>query len=252
MRLISLNIWGGYVKNPLLEFITRYQDVDFFCLQEVYHNALAKISADDKDVALNIFSEIQSILSDHIGFFQPVVNNIYGLALFVKKNIIIEREGHVIIHENPDYIGSGPTHSRILQWVECRSAHGKYTIINLHGLWNGAGKSDSPARIEQSNKVRDFISGVNLPKVLCGDFNLRPDTQSMKIIEHNDMLNLIISYGINCTRSPLYLKAEKFADYTLTSPEVLVHDFVVLQDVVSDHLPLLLDFDLKLLLRTST
>ncbi|MGL6035657.1 MAG: hypothetical protein ACRC0B_00600 [Legionella sp.] len=39
MKLITLNIWGGYIRNPLLEFIHEHKDIDIFCLQEVYNNA---------------------------------------------------------------------------------------------------------------------------------------------------------------------------------------------------------------------
>ena len=36
-----------------------------------------------------------------------------------------------------------------------------------------------------------------------------------------------------------------FADYIFTSPEIIVSEFKVLSDEVSDHLPLLLDFEMK-------
>lgn len=33
LKLITLNIWGGHVEKPLLDFINAHQDVDIFCLQ---------------------------------------------------------------------------------------------------------------------------------------------------------------------------------------------------------------------------
>lgn len=65
MQLISLNIWGGHIHKPLLEFISRYRDVEVFCFQEVYFNALQKVSSDDKLVSLNIFTDLQAMLPDH-------------------------------------------------------------------------------------------------------------------------------------------------------------------------------------------
>ncbi len=82
---------------------------------------------------------------------------------------------------------------------------------------------------------------INTPKILCGDFNLKPDTESMKILE-KDMDNLIKIYKITSTRTSLYPKEEKFADYILTSKEIVLNKFEVLPDEVSDHAPLLLDF----------
>lgn len=241
MKLISLNIWGGHVRKPLLDFIHACQDIDVFCFQEVYHNAPEKISSEDRVVSLQIFSELQSLLPDHEGYFRPVVDHIYGLGTFVKNNIKVKEEGEVSIHDNPAYPGRGPTHSRNMQWLECHHNNKVYTIINVHGLWNGRGKSDSPERISQSHRIRQFMDSVNTPTILCGDFNLKPDTESMKILEQG-MTNLIKTHKVASTRTSLYPKPEKFADYILISPDVKSNHFEVMMDEVSDHSPLLLDF----------
>lgn len=243
MQLITLNIWGGHVKEKLLEFINRYQQVDFFCLQEVYHRAPHKTSTDDNPVCLDILDQMAKQLPNHRFFFRPVVANVYGLAIFIKKDIQLLNEGEIIIHENPDYPGQGPKHQRNLQWAECSFEHKKYVIINTHFLWNGAGKSDSEDRIQQSKRVKDFLDSLSVPKVLCGDFNLRPDTESIKILE-KDMSNLVTDYKISSTRTNLYPKAERFADYVLTSKDIVVQNFKVLPDEVSDHAALWVQFSL--------
>jgi endonuclease/exonuclease/phosphatase family metal-dependent hydrolase len=78
-------------------------------------------------------------------------------------------------------------------------------------------------------------------RILCGDFNLLPNTDSLTILEQG-MRNLIKEYPVTSTRSRFYEKPDKFADYILVSPEVVVEDFQVLDEAVSDHLPLLLEF----------
>ena len=241
MKLITLNIWGGHVLDPLLKFIRIHRETDIFCLQEVYHNAKDKISDEDRPVSLNIFSEIAQLLPEHNGFFRPTVNNIYGIGIFVKHGIDVLEEGEITIHDNVNYRGRGPTHSRNLQWINCRIDSKSYSILNMHGLWNGLGKYDSPERIAQSQRIKNFMDSLNAPKILCGDFNLRPDSESMKMIE-NGMNNLIKTHNVISTRTNLYKKAEKFADYILTSPDIVINKFKVLPDVVSDHSPLLLDF----------
>ena len=161
MQLMTLNIWGGGIRGPLLEFIAAYQDVDIFCFQEVYHNAERRVSTDvDNPVSLQIFSELQALLPNHNGFFTPVVRDNYGICTFVKKTIDVIREGDILIHENPHYAGSGPTHSRKLQWLECHTADQTYMILNVHGLWNGSGKTDAPERIAQSQKIKEFMNTV--------------------------------------------------------------------------------------------
>ena len=242
MKLITLNIWGGHVYQPLLDFFKTYEDVDIFCLQEVYHRAPEKISKEERFLSLNIFDEIQNLLPNHRGFFRPTVKSVYGVGMFIKKNIEVLAEGDISIHENPAYDGVGPEHPRNLQWVECES-HGKlYSILNVHGLWNGMGKTDTPPREAQSLRVKSFLDSLNTPKVLCGDFNLRPDTKSLEIISVG-LKDLIKEYKITSTRTSLYPKAEKYADYIFTSPEILIKKFEVLKDEVSDHAALFVDFE---------
>lgn len=242
MKLITLNIWGGHVHKPLMEFINCHRDIDIFCFQEVYHNAPAKVSTEDRQVSLNLFSELSGLLPEHTGYFRPAVNQIYGICAFVRNSIEVVREGEIIVYDNPAYAGAGPSHSRNLQWLECRTDGQEYSIMNLHGLWNGKGKTDNPERLSQSSRIKEFMDTIKLPKVLCGDFNLKPDTESLKILEQ-DMDNLVKKFNITSTRTSYYPKEERFADYILVSPEISVNQFEVLKDEVSDHAPLLLDFN---------
>jgi endonuclease/exonuclease/phosphatase family metal-dependent hydrolase len=242
MKLITLNIWGGHIHAPLLRFIQTHQEVELFCLQEVYHNAKRKIADDERLVNLNILADLHALLPQHRVYFRPVVHGSYGIAMLVRKEIDVVGEGEIAIHENAHYPGSGPTHSRNLQWLECRIQQQPYTIMNVHGLWNGKGKSDCPERLSQSLKIKHFVENVKTPKIVCGDFNLRPETESLKIIEQG-MCNLIKNYGIQTTRTSLYDKKDKepFADYIFTSHEVAIKKFDVLQEEVSDHCALMLE-----------
>ena len=243
---MSLNIWGGRVLKPLLNFIKTHHSVDVFCLQEVYHNAKKQISTETEGLySLEIFSELGGQLPNHQGYFRPVVGGIYGIGIFVHKDLEVLEEGAKTIHENPTYPGYGPDHARNLQWVKVKAKDNQtYAIVNVHGLWNGQGKTDSPSRINQSEKIRQFLDSLNVPVILCGDFNLRPDTESLKLLEQN-LENLVCKYQVTSTRTSLYPKAEKFADYVLTSKEINIKSFTVLDDEVSDHSPLVVELDLQ-------
>ncbi|MDF2964702.1 MAG: hypothetical protein K0Q51_90 [Rickettsiaceae bacterium] len=243
LKIINLNIWGGIVRAPLLAFIEMSRDVDIFCLQEVYRDAPQKISTDEHEVSLNIFSEINTLLPNHEGYFRSLVGESFGMAIFISKEIKVLGEGEVDIYHNPTYKGRGPTHSRKLQWMKIDLNEKLYTVLNIHGLWNGQGKTDSPERILQSNIIRAFMDGLDTPIILCGDLNLRPDTESMRIIE-KDMENLVTIHNIKSTRTSYYDKPERFADYILTSPSIKVLNFVVLPDEVSDHSIMLLEIEL--------
>ncbi len=242
MKIITLNIWGGYVFDPLVDFFKQNQDVDVFCFQEVYNNAPGKVSTDDRKVCLDIFDRMREYLPNHRGYFRPVVSGVFGLAMFIHERVPLLHEGDIIIHENPDYPGFGPAHSRNMQWIECMYKGEPLAILNAHCLWNGKGKGDSERRIEQSKRIQMFMSTLSIPKVLCGDFNLRPETKSMAIL-NKGMSNLVSKYQVTSTRTSFYPKEERFADYILLSPKLKETHFEVMPDEVSDHSALLVELD---------
>lgn len=237
MEIITLNTWGGRVKESLMDFFAKNKSIDIFCLQEIYHEA-TKPLVEDKGDRYNLFSEITGVLTGHEGFFRPSIEG-YGLAMFVSKNILITEEGSVCVYEVENYTG-GANHPRNLQYV-CFEKNGeKYMVINMHGLWNGQGKTDTEDRLKQSLNVRNFMDRFDgCKKILCGDFNLRPDTESVTILEKG-MRNLIKENEVTSTRTSLYTKSERYADYIFVSPDVEVSDFKVLPDEVSDHSALFL------------
>ena len=57
--------------------------------------------------------------------------------------------------------------------------------------------------------------------------------------------NLVSEFNITSTRTPLYDKAEPYADYVFVSSGVEVNVFSVLDAVVSDHAPLYLEFSVS-------
>lgn len=103
-------------------------------------------------------------------------------------------------------------------------------------------KEDTPERLEQSDNILKFLDSYKFGKILCGDFNLNPGTKSISMLEKG-MVNLIKKYNIQNTRSNLHTRKDKLADYILVSRDVEVLDFKVMEDQVSDHLPLFLEFN---------
>lgn len=117
-------------------------------------------------------------------------------------------------------------------------------IINVHGIWN-KDKVGDERTISQSkfilSKIRDDI-----PCIVLGDFNLLPDTESIRLI-NDKMNNLIYEYNIKTTRPTFNDGLDKGAlvcDYIFVNGKVEVNDFKVLNNNSSDHLPLLLDFEI--------
>jgi exonuclease III len=239
MKLICNNIWGGRIHEPFVRFVAEQAEgTDIFCFQEVFHHG--KVFPGHEESKMEIFSEISRLLPAFNGYQAPPGTTEESLAIFARKSLDIDEEGFVFV------LGPGETDNRALgiplQYLSFRDSGKKFTICNFHGWWcSGTKKMDTPERLKQSEKVSVFLESIDGAKVLCGDFNLSPDTKSITILE-NKMKNLIKEYGVTSTRSNFYPKENKFADYMLVSPDIDVKDFRVLEVPVSDHFPLLLEF----------
>ena len=248
MKTISLNTWGGRGgKEALLQFFENNTDTDVFCLQEIWNGGEEMVGVQAGGVPLvgitnSLLSDIASVLPDHQVFFRPHFRDYYGLAMLVRKSFTIQEEGEVFVYQERGFVSSDEygNHARNIQYVTLQTEVGIRTVINFHGLWNGRGKGDVEERLLQSANIIHFVGSLNHPFVLLGDFNLRPDTESLKKLEDFPLRNLIREYGITSTRTSLYTKEERFADYALVSNGIEVEDFCVLPDEVSDHAPLAL------------
>jgi hypothetical protein len=247
MKLITLNTWGGKLYEPLMEFLkNKSADTDIFCFQEVFPCSSTPTEFVG-EVRFDLFSDIKNILTDFNGYHTMAEeDNVGGLAIFIKKSFVVNKLDSVVVFKELNTVPRGHADffamGRNLQCLEFDYLGKTYSILNFHGMWNGGGKSDSPKRIEQSTIVRKNFDEAKGSKILCGDFNLNPDTESINILAKGN-IDLIKEYKVSSTRSSYYKYPSSFADYVIASSDIEVKDFKALSDEVSDHLPLFVEFD---------
>lgn len=253
MKLISLNIWGGKIFDPLIEFFReRAHDTDIFCLQEVVFGTEPRVTSDG--VHEHVGMAIQNALPDFILYPALAPEGTHfmyanlgqgvrvGQALFMRKTFDLCGQGSFeTCHERSSL---HPLTGRF-QYVEFDHAGQRFVVGNIHGAWQASGKGDTPERIEQAHTVRTFLDGKPGKKIIAGDFNLSPQSESVKFLG-NGMRNLIAEYGVRTTRSHFYMYAEKYndyiSDYIFVSPDMKVQEFRVIDNPISDHFPLVLEF----------
>ncbi len=230
-----------------MSFVKKHgNNVDIFCFQEIYHDAADKTKGDFDGAHLDLFNEIKSLLPNHNGYFCPNVGDYYGIATFIRKDLYIEASGDITIYDNPEYDGKGGNHSRKALWHEIGINGKQLSILNVHGLWNGKGKTDTPERNEQSRRIRDFMNSIKGSQIICGDFNLLPETESLSILAEG-MQDLVKMNNVTSTRTSFYTRSEtsgKFADYIFASLDIRVLSFAVCEEEVSDHAALFVEIDL--------
>ena len=259
LRIVSLNTWGGNVLEPLLQFVRQQANTtDLFCLQEILNAPI--------DIPLacgfrtNLFQELSAILPAFDGRFDPVVawdqplpgqrdtrRVPFGLATFARRTLpILERRCEPII-EHDDTLDAVPGFyrtARQLQTTRIRTATGTVLVANFHGMSRPGSKLDSDERIEQSRAIRRVMDRHSGPSVLMGDFNLLPETESVRILEYGRR-NLITDFKIATTRSrlnPYYRTPQEqpHANYAFATAGIEVEAFAVPHVEVSDHLPMLM------------
>ncbi len=241
MVIVTLNVWAGKGGQKLRTFFQKYSDtVDVFCLQEVFSFGQSVNLTDSRD---QIFLEdIAKTLPDFNYYFDESQSMGEGLAIFTRNKKVVTEHGNEFIYRWKDsLVGTdGRTLGRNIQHVVIRENEKKYYIANFHGLWTGTGKEDTPERMRQSLKLQNIInSRSEEAKILVGDFNLHPETKSLKKIEKY-MNNIVTKYEVKTTRPKSFLRLET-PDYIFLSPNIVEKRFEVLREEVSDHLALLVE-----------
>jgi endonuclease/exonuclease/phosphatase family metal-dependent hydrolase len=245
MKIITLNIWGGRIEKELLDFLNNNQEVDIFCFQEMYKDGTGK-QTKYLDAKEEIFYDIEKSLPNHKGYFRPHLFDYYGLSIFIKKQLPIINEGEEYVSQQKGYVDNQEVgiHAKNIHYVTTTYNNKLLTIINFHGLWTGKGKGDTDERLIQSENIINFCEMLKNEFLVCGDFNLLPDTKSLKKFTSFGLRDLVAEYRINSTRTSFYEKENKFADYVFVSSGITVKNFSVLPDEVSDHAALLVEIDL--------
>ncbi|WP_372570728.1 endonuclease/exonuclease/phosphatase family protein [Ruegeria jejuensis] len=265
VKIMCLNGWGGKLCEDLLPYVAATAP-DIFCLQEVVHSPSSEkdwLTYRDGEHVLpqraNFFRDVSNILPDHVAIFCPAAQGVlwdedqsvpsqWGLATFVHRSLPIIGQVQGFVHKDYSPVGYGD-HPR------SRGAHGvrvydyasdrSISLTHMHGLWHRKGKMDTPERAEQARKLLDFSEQVSEQGdvvVICGGFNVEPDSETLSILGDAGLKELVTGRGFESTRNSHYKKPGRFADYLLVNREEVVKSFdVVHEPEVSDHCPLVLE-----------
>lgn len=262
MKLISLNLWGGMLFQPLMQFLKEWSlKTDIFCFQEVFNKRNRNAPTTKGPVRLDLLDRLREILPNfYIEYFptskghdllgQVELSTEIGLATCIKKDFaILSKVKHVIYGNLEDRVREDFTNiPRGLLEVKAVFQNQPVYIYNYHGIPKPGDKLDTKERIQQSKKIVGIMKKTSGPKIFCGDLNLMPETESMQLIENAGFINLIKKFRIPATRNKIswqqYHTVQNFADYIFVSKEIGVKAFEVTYNEISDHLPMILEFNI--------
>jgi endonuclease/exonuclease/phosphatase family metal-dependent hydrolase len=263
VRIVTLNTWGGAMFDALASWLPTC-GADVVCLQEVTRTAGLRgwTTFADGERTLpqraDLFADVTELLSGYRGYFLasdagPVIDDEghrwrqqFGVATFVHGRLSVVETASAFIH------GSFTEHSDWPAEARPRAAHGvrvvdrasdaTFTMVNLHGLRDAAGKGDTPARREQAGRVAELVASLRVEGdevAVGGDLNLLPDSETFDVLAEVGLTDLV---GEADTRTSRYPKPARHASYLLVSTPDLVRRLeIVTAPEVSDHRPLLVD-----------
>lgn len=268
MLILSLNVALFEDNNAKLANFIQNQNPDFVCFQEVtrridttaFENFISKDSIDKvtpnlhssffaplwacKEFYKEKFHGKEEFYFD-LGGFLEMGNYIKSkFPIYTGKNIFVQNQfTHITDWSNwpeEDY--------RAVQVVDVSlEKRKKLRLINYHGIWT-KDKQGSQKTLQACQIIKDLADEVDYPVIICGDFNLFPDTGSISVLKENYRC-LVDEYKIDTTRpksNELSNLSRNVVDYIFVSKGIKVKSFKVVETDVSDHLPLLLDFDIEI------
>lgn len=230
-----------YRKDDVISTI-KFHNAEIFCLQEVVHNQLVDLIAAFPDFAYVGVGRDDGISA---GEYSPVF---YDKSKFEK-----EENGTFWLSETPGTpsLGWDAAHKRICSWVKLKDLKtgSTFFVFNTHFDHVGMMARTNAAKLI-IEKIDELTPGRNI--ILCGDFNLPPESLPMKMISSklNDSYSVskLPPHGSVATFLGFTYDsgAGKRIDYVFVSGNLSVERYGALTDsrdrsFFSDHLPVLVE-----------
>jgi endonuclease/exonuclease/phosphatase family metal-dependent hydrolase len=244
LRIIQANIWQGKLGLQIIDFL-KEQQPDFVCMQEV--NDLPGRAG------YKFFATLEE-LQQADGFGHSFLSATYNSRYMERKlrygNAILSRlpltatetiftHGEFI--ENFD-ITKDDGNIRNVQHVSVEVDDKTLHILNHHGFRIPETKAGNEDTMRSMRIIADIVAKLDGPVILCGDFNLAPDSKSIGIINAK-LRNLSIENGLTRTYTDLSI-VDAVCDYIFVNDQVKVQRFEMSEALISDHKALILDFEI--------
>jgi endonuclease/exonuclease/phosphatase family metal-dependent hydrolase len=244
MKLMTLNAWQGRLERVLPKYLEE-QNVDFACMQEAVayegmtgglFTSFAKLGA-SLSLDHQYFSRLYAVryCNDKLSFG----NVVYSKLPFLQTKNTFTRG----TYKDNFVFGVDDYNIRAFQHVAL-DVHGKKLhILNHYGYHIEAHKLGDEETMRQISIMIAYIKQLDGAVILCGDFNLAPESESIKQFD-TILHNLSVAYLLKTTLSVLTYK-EEVCDYIFVNDKVDVKDFFMDQAIISDHNALILNFNIK-------
>ncbi len=252
LKFLSLNLYEGGLLFENISAFLKEEKPDIIAFQEVNNGSDAKLPN-----YLRSMQVLSDLLPDYHHFFAPEILLRYpegkidiGNAIFSRFPISNEETVFLNVpygeYDTVPIGGDFSKHPKNLQCCEV-TVNGKIlTICNLHGIW-GLDGVDNEDRLKMSNLIVAQVKEKG-KVILAGDFNLKPNTQTIANIEKH--LTSVFKDQLKTTFNLARKDLDRFPGYASAVVDMIFtsHDLAVTKHNcpnvdVSDHLPLIIEFE---------
>ena len=243
---MQLNVWLGRLT-PLILQLVQQEKPDILTVQEVFRGGL---DVKFPDNMFTIFEQLDDLFA--FSDFSPAhstqiahSNVKMGIATFSNYPITARRD----FFTSGQYVGdltreSYVENSRTLQVIELDVNGTALHILNHHGYWTRDAMGDSVS-VEKMQIVADTVKELgDVPVILAGDFNVVPNSPAMRVFD-GLLTDLAATHNVKTTLSPLRNLHDIPCDHIMINRHIIERDFRVENDVVSDHLAVILEFEIN-------
>lgn len=252
-RFVQMNIWNGRLYYPIDAFLKRERP-DILCAQEMLSgedNLSPSFWTAETLVQAGHFNQSQTtppipfyeMWDKSAGIVNAVLTGERLSSTFQHTIFPYEPEGEITtqLQRHIDYYSMVHTEQRL---ADGRVLH----VLSHHNhiVRNEAGRLYSKTSEINFKTIAEYIATLSGPVIFSGDFNLFKESTCLQPLKEIGLTNLNDVHNIQHARNEFSWKAEECVSHVFISPDIQVHDYRVATDNVSDHLPLVMDFSLKL------
>jgi endonuclease/exonuclease/phosphatase family metal-dependent hydrolase len=242
MKILQLNIWGGRLGAQIKMVINREQP-DIVCFQEAIQVPGGRAM---------LFDELSEIAQDtHFEhtYFTPCTSWSLmnreahsGLAILSRLPFLETKDTflHGSLVSQFDKL-TMRDNIQNLQHVTVSHEDRPLHVLNYHGHHVREHKDGNDETLRQCRMIAEYVEKLEGRVILCGDFNLKPESESLEQI-NKLLVNHAKEHKVLTTRTLLTPKTE-VCDYIFTSKDIVVQNFSVLDDIASDHKALVVEFE---------
>lgn len=244
---LQMNFWEGRLYYPIETFLKEVKP-DIFSAQEMLTGPV--------EISPGFHTSEKLIKNGHFkqviagpGYHQMIRKGhefFMNCSTFIADGVTCKSEKRSSINQQTDDL-SEVEKTRIAYYgilhTEMQLPHGSIVhILNHHGKLviheNSRYQNDNADY--SFKKIAEYIKGINGPVILSGDFNLCKEATSLQPLKDIGMTNLNDVHNISVARNEFSWKADEAVSHIFINDQVIVEEYRVARDNVSDHCPLVM------------